>query len=317
MMKRIHRLAFTLVLTLLSPILSSVNAEELTRELTAPGIKIVLTTSDSSLSSAETLELRIAVEVDRDAVFQEVLETDSIKDWLVLRQEFGRPILRENGGRRWLRTLYLAPVTTGKASFEGLHFKARSPGQYETVDLPVDDLFIQVKSLLPADHKLDKMKDIDELTPASYPASESEDSPWAMIAFLGLIPIAAFFIFKLWHKLKSANRPKHSVAKALKHFEQSTALAGPDAYRELMTLFRSIINEKQNFNALSLSASEMRTLLSSISLPEAVREELECFLRDYDRVQFSGESVTQGVGSERLNDFLETIEKLAEIKELK
>ncbi|MDF1664837.1 MAG: hypothetical protein P1V97_23960 [Planctomycetota bacterium] len=294
------------------------SAESLSRTLRAAGVEIELTASTSTLSTSESLELQISIELDQGSILVEEIDLQSLEDWFLLRDDFQRPMLTKRGGKRWLRSLTLAPVKTGKASLKGLVFTVRSPGQYDSIQLEATDFFITVKSLLPADHKLDKIRDIRELTPESHPEEESPAFNWLFLTGLviGIVAIIGATKFRSRGKSQSASealRPRE--ISSLKH--RSATMGRADAYRELMSLVQAIIANGQSQSALSLSRAELSAILSSSSLSQSLQSELDGFLSEYERVMFSGQINMASIDSLKLSKFILAVEKLAEAREVK
>lgn len=302
------------LLTLILALHVSAFAEGLQQTIKAPGVTIELSASSKSFTTTETLKLHVSVELEQGAVIIEDLDLLSLEDWFLLRKDFQRPTLMSHGGKRWQGTLFLVPVKVGQASLKGLTFRVRPLAQSSFVNLEAKDISFSVKSLLPANHSLDKIKDIAELTPQTERVTESETFNGWFFAVLFCTAVTLVICWK-WSTNQSVKTTQKSVPEALVDFEQRAAsLDQFIAYRELMRLLRTVLSMEEEGPSRSMSRADIDAVIASLSLPDDLRIELEAFLKRYELVVFAGQGENIG-HSEQLRSYIKIVKKLATIRE--
>lgn len=294
-----------------------------TREtLKGAGGRVELELSQGSILSHESVTLEVTIELPRGAVLVDPGQVQALKNWIVIHQESGRPTLTSSGGRRWHHTFLLAPTLIGKADFAGLQFSIRPANQERAMTLKVKQLSVQVKSLLPQNHKLDTLKGLREpeteliaqTSGSQFLGSRLSGALLVLTAFLVLGFTGALFVFVLiiilWLRSQRAknSQNRHSI-------EQKGSLEsmeGIDAHRQVMNLLRGVFSRTVTPQARSLSALELREILSNSKLPEALQSELFHFLSDYDELVFSEHPAADLWARERLARLRSQLQGLGE-----
>lgn len=306
-------LALFISMHLISPSLCVADSNRET--LTGPGSRISLKLNQKSILSHESVTLEVTIELARGAVLIDSGQFQALKNWIVIHQESGRPTLTLSGGRRWKQTFHLAPTLTGNVDFDGLQFSIRPPHQEQALTLQVRELRVQVNSLLTENPKLNTLKDVREPETEFKEAASSSQSSWGVmfvtftiLGLGGILSVLALFFFLKRRKKAGRDRPE----KLLEEQENlKKAMEGLELHRQVISMLRAVFSRTITPQAPSLSALELREILSNSELPAALQSELRQFLSVYDELAFSEHSTPEPWTPERLAQLRSEIQGFA------
>ncbi|QEG24688.1 BatD family protein [Mariniblastus fucicola] len=231
-------------------------------------------------------EISLTAPADSRVSFSELGEKVGSFDVLDVNDQFGIPIEGDANRQRWIRTLTLETIDTGKLDIPQLEVSVQEPGGDSKL-LRSEPLQITVVSVVESSADLTTFNDIADLIEVDEPESTSMGAFWISLVGGITLAIAAACLIAA----RQSKTPVSASVWALARLNDRTE----GSFNRVESILRDFIEERFDFPAASLSSSKIAETLASKNVASDSIARVEEILSVSERVKFGGLGISTEV----------------------